>query len=244
MTDRLDGKSPATGTAKLPCQCAICNSGLALEALCQPGRVCDHCAATRQSIELTEALLATIGRGVQPFLYRMAFEEPTRSARVLDLSGDRALAQVFWVVDNYRAGRQLRGGSASPSTAQAEEFDLFAEPARSIDLLILRNSLFAAEDLPALLDAIAEVLAPGGWVIVQERFLWPLPAETVPSPTPEEVTTRAIGGGAMLPEHYAIGGDIVDMLAGRGIIGEFYRPNHGLDPLFRNAVFTGLKVDL
>ncbi len=231
--DGPDGEGRPAGASQQPLRCAVCNTGLAPDALDQPGRVCDHCGATRQSIELTEALLATIGRGIEPFLYRMAFEAPTRSARVLDLSGDRALSHVLWVVDGYRTGPAPRGGMAAD--------DLLAEPPGSIDLLILRNRLFAADDLAATLDAIARILAPGGWAIMQERIPWPVPDETVTLPA-LKATMRPVGGGVSLPERHVIGADIVDMLAARGMVGEVYRPNLGLDPLFRSAVLTGLRV--
>lgn len=233
-----DSPAPAARPPRSSARCTICNGRLALEALGRPGRVCE-CGATRQSIELTQALIATTGRGLQPFLYRMAFEEPVRSAQILDLSGDRALAHVLWVVDGYRTANGTQEVPAGHRPASLS--DLAAEAEGSIDLLILRNWLFCAADLDATLDTIAAVVAPGGWAIMQERFAWPFPARTSPSPTPDEPATRPIGGGQTLPEHQVIGADIVDMLAARKMIGEFYRPNHGIDPLFRNAVLLAFK---
>jgi hypothetical protein len=205
--------------------CPICASDMRLERLQASGKVCRACGATRQSVDLASAVLFTLGRGVSPSLAELVFEERTRAARILDLSGDGALASVMWALDHYRA--------ALPADAPAGEGH-GAEPAQ---LVVLRDVLFCAGDLDASLESIGRRVASGGWVVIQEYFAWPIPETTAAA-----TGSRPTASGTRATVRFDIGADIVDRFRVLGFLAEFYRPGSAIDPLYRNAVLVAQRI--
>lgn len=239
------GTTAAAEAAEVPNavqHCPVCASDILLERLSASGKVCRACGATRQTVELASAILFTLGRGVAPSLARLV-EERMRSARILDLSSDGALASVMWVLDHYRAvpSRDLplqeRLSPDAPADGGRE-----AEPAQ---LLVLRDVLFCASDLDASLEAIGSRVARGGWVVIQELFAWPLPETTAAAAISHDgaaTGTRPTASRTRLPVRFEIGADIVDRFRSVGFLAEFYRPGSAIDPLYRNAVLIAQRV--
>lgn len=238
----MDGARHEQADGIDPFRCTVCGTAFSPRLMERPGRVCHCCGATRQSVELAAALLMTVGRGLHPSLTRLACEPAIDGVNVLDLSGDPALSDVMGIAECYSTGTLLSGLPEGHPHARLAPVDLSAPPVPSVDVLILRDALFCAEDLPQTFDVIANILALGGWVIVQEGFAWPLPELTQKLEEGTSQPQRAIAGGLKAQTRWVIGADTVDGLRGRGLYGEFYRPNLHLDPLYRSALLVAFKA--
>jgi len=202
--------------------CPVCGAeGLSLGAAAPS---CAGCGATEETRLLAAAVLRHVGAGCVPFLRRAVGMPPLAAMTIIDCSGDPAIAAALGPLGGYRAFATPAAGAkgARQATPMAR---LRACRNGALDALLCRGMLAGFNEMAALAAECARILKPGGVVLFQERFRWPLPAVT----------------GVTATGRPDIGADALAVLESAQLLAWADRVNLPLDPAYRNLILVGVK---
>lgn len=226
--------------------CTVCGSPVE-RPLAETTGACRRCGAGWRTMELAGVLLGEVSRGCHIVLNRFARDPASQRCRILDLSFDPVIERELHCIPGYHKIVVRTGDSHEGSSSWQVPIDS-AVPKRlpfkdkTKDAVIVRDLTRVVADPRQFVEECFRVVAPGGSVILQDRYRWPLPDETVENRgSAEPGSAAADTGGKAAVQVRELGANLLTELRNAGFIAYFERPAMSVDPLYRTGFAVGIK---
>jgi SAM-dependent methyltransferase len=235
---------------RLGITCTVCGEG---DVRSNPGTteaVCPRCRARFRSMHLASMLISEVDGGVAPTLARLAGGGQLAGRIILDFTGDITLVTMLKGHPGYRPGHLFE-------ESESESWQKGHGIVRSLrnfencaaDVILFRDVLRVVPHLDNLLSETTRICRPGGTVIFQDRFPWPLPerSEILAELSRGELIYRkppafaALGKEGKLPIYRRLGADLIGALRGQGFLVHADRIGLPLQDYYREMALIAQK---
>ena len=226
--------------------CVVCGSSL--DADLTAAATCERCDAGWRTMELAGGLLAEAGRGCHVVLRRFARDPVFQRSRILDLSFDPVIERELKCISTYRK-LVFRGQGPREDWSDWQVPISGGVPGRLpfqdtvIDALIVRDLVRVVPDARRFIDECFRILVHGGSLILQDRYRWPFPDETVSdevAAAADPADTRPASDSPAIRIR-ELGASLLTQLHDAGFIAYFERPAMSVDVLYRGGFAVGIK---
>jgi SAM-dependent methyltransferase len=233
---------------KLDFFCAVCGTTTIDGDIAANSIACRGCGAGWRTMELASGLLGEVSRGCHVVLRRFARDTKFQRCRILDFSFDPVIERELRDIPTYRkivpsdhgsrAGRPdwlVPIGSTVPTRLPFQD--------EVMDALIIRDVVRIVPDIGLFIRECFRVLIQGGSLILQDRYRWPLPDETVVESDGQEIGAAAAlaPSGSPAVRIRELGASFLAEVNNAGFIAYFERPAMSVDPLYRSGFIVGIK---